>query len=75
MTKQSNSQHLYMQAYEQARENAGEGWKLLGHDLRAGLVAYQVCLIISQNEENAGYEKAAKLVDEMLAENYTGGIE
>lgn len=58
--------HRATDAIKAARKRVGHGWELLGVDLREALVLREICLTIAANEDNAGYEKAAGLIERTL---------
>jgi hypothetical protein len=53
----------YWRAREKVRARLGPGASVLSMELFDALVAREVLVVISQNGENAGYEKAADLAD------------
>lgn len=59
-----NDERLSRIALANAKDRAGKGWALLGEQIQEALVLAEACAIISQNEENSGWERAAALVDE-----------
>ena len=51
-----------------AREPWGVGWNLLTDRQKQAEVAKVLCNVIVTNDQNEGYERAAKLIDAMFEE-------
>jgi hypothetical protein len=63
---------LHDKAVRAARARFGAGWSLLSDPMKEAFISHEALIIISQNVENPGYEKAGKLADAVL--RYTDQI-